>query len=567
MGETFWWLVAVAATVFLFIRRRRKAHAADTPHRDEDLPASPRRRPLVTPDEDSPWLRPEPHAASIPPNPRAAPKPDGIEEDISVILRRQIPPRDEPARSWLGGLPMLPDGVEWPRGVNPEKPSEGEVPLHFVGQICCEDLPENLWGGLGPREGWLLLFVNGNTCEQDNRGVWRILHTLELGSERQPPDDIGPIHDGVYTGRCDWTQNRALYPRWPLDCVTVPNELRIESQRSLAAPEDFEAVLYPGMPIQRDRHKLPQLPPISRRALAEGLRMLVARLSTDPEAFVMREDTAARFAQPDNFALVARVPRLAEEQARERLCKRVREELGDAATEEVLAERLAESPYIAKRSNERAAVEALLAETVSAAGVLERTQRDLEDFFAWRTEAREWLEQWRAELCQRPLDEPLDEGDQERVAMLLEAPPHRRWTIGHEGGVLDLPSYIGAVQTELSLGDWAREVWSSASRDLAVPYYLDPHLRYLIPQDVLPQFEAWWRSLYYNRPHRMGGYHDGVQSDAEPGPQQRLLLLQVATDDAMFFCWGDAGAIYAFIDPAALDRGDVDRAELQLECY
>ena len=133
--------------------------------------------------------------------------------------------------------------------------------------------------------------------------------------------------------------------------------------------------------------------------------------------------------------------------------------------------------------------------------------------------------------------------------------------------MLDLPSYIGAVQTEVSLGDWARDVWSSASRDLAVPYYLDQHLRYLIPQDALPQFEAWWRSLYYNRPHRMGGYHDCVQSDAEPGPQQRLLLLQVATDDAMFFCWGDAGAIYAFIEPAALDRGEVDRAELRLECH
>ena len=51
MGETFWWLVAVAATVFLFIRRRRKTHARDTLHRDEDLPASPRRRPLVTPGE------------------------------------------------------------------------------------------------------------------------------------------------------------------------------------------------------------------------------------------------------------------------------------------------------------------------------------------------------------------------------------------------------------------------------------------------------------------------------------------------------------------------------------
>src|SRR5690606_84794 len=145
--------------------------------------------------------------------------------------------------------------------------------------------------------------------------------------------------------------------------------------------------------------------------------------------------------------------------------------------------------------------------------------------------------------------------------------PHRRWTIGHEGGVLDLPAYIGAVQTEVSLGDWARDVWSSASRDLAVPYYLDPHLRYLIPQDVLPQFEAWSRSLYYNRPHRRGAYHDGGQCVAVPGPLQRLLRPHVAFDDAMFFCWGQAGAIYAFIEPAALDRGEVVRPELPRECH
>ncbi|NOS54570.1 DUF1963 domain-containing protein, partial [Acinetobacter baumannii] len=88
--------------------------------------------------------------------------PIGISESVSVVLRRQIPPRNEAPRSWIGGLPMLPDHVEWPRSVSAEHPQKGERPLHFVAQVACADFPAELWGGLGPREGWLLLFIDPN---------------------------------------------------------------------------------------------------------------------------------------------------------------------------------------------------------------------------------------------------------------------------------------------------------------------------------------------------------------------------------------------------------------------
>jgi len=51
----------------------------------------------------------------------------GKPAEVSVILRRQVPIRfDEPARSWLGGLPQMPDNIRWPRTAN----SGG--PLHFI---------------------------------------------------------------------------------------------------------------------------------------------------------------------------------------------------------------------------------------------------------------------------------------------------------------------------------------------------------------------------------------------------------------------------------------------------
>ncbi|MDZ4867620.1 MAG: DUF1963 domain-containing protein, partial [Alphaproteobacteria bacterium] len=78
------------------------------------------------------------------------------------MLRRQIPIRAESPRSWIGGRPMMPAHVEWPRSISAEHPKKGERPLHFVAQIACADLPANLWAGLGPRHGWLLLFVDPN---------------------------------------------------------------------------------------------------------------------------------------------------------------------------------------------------------------------------------------------------------------------------------------------------------------------------------------------------------------------------------------------------------------------
>ena len=113
--------------------------------------------------------------------------PAGISENVSVILRRQIPPRFEAPRSWLGGLPMMPDHVEWPRSISSEHPERGERPLHFVAQIACADLPAELWGGLGPRHGWLLLFIDPNQGGPEGPDAFRVLYVDTLGAERRPP--------------------------------------------------------------------------------------------------------------------------------------------------------------------------------------------------------------------------------------------------------------------------------------------------------------------------------------------------------------------------------------------
>src|SRR5450432_3078673 len=94
----------------------------------------------------------------------------------SVVLRRQLPIRfDEPARSWLGGLPQMPDDIRWPRtDTDAERPG---APLHFIAQIACADLPKQIWNGRGPRDGWLLLFVDVLQMEDDSEGgLVQVLH-------------------------------------------------------------------------------------------------------------------------------------------------------------------------------------------------------------------------------------------------------------------------------------------------------------------------------------------------------------------------------------------------------
>src|SRR3546814_7878402 len=75
---------------------------------------------------------------------------DGYDGDTAVRVRLvpQIPLRDAiQTHSRLGGRPHLPAATDWPRidGVKGD----------FLAQIACADLPQGLWDGLGPRDGWL----------------------------------------------------------------------------------------------------------------------------------------------------------------------------------------------------------------------------------------------------------------------------------------------------------------------------------------------------------------------------------------------------------------------------
>jgi len=131
--------------------------------------------------------------------------------DVSLNRARLeiiVPP--VPSTSWLGGRPSLPVGVDWPASSN--------GPASFIAQIDVRDLPDGIWGGLGPKTGWLILFTynHGNAVH--------VLYTTELGEDRELPEglrhvgtehlyDTSPIYDLLFGG------TSKMIARWPLRIV------------------------------------------------------------------------------------------------------------------------------------------------------------------------------------------------------------------------------------------------------------------------------------------------------------------------------------------------------------
>ena len=134
-------------------------------------------------------------------------------EPVSIRLVPQVPIRDrDTPRSWVGGSPRLPASVDWPE-------IDG-TPAQFLAQVCLADVPDGLWQGNGPREGWLALFVHPATCAPC------VLHLLEDGPSRSAPCPM-PVE-------AEWFQaNRAVdggdarrfgnqtLRQWPVDIVAL----------------------------------------------------------------------------------------------------------------------------------------------------------------------------------------------------------------------------------------------------------------------------------------------------------------------------------------------------------
>jgi len=490
--------------------------------------------------------------------------PGAISETVSVVLRRQIPPRfDEPLRSWLGGLPCMPEAVDWPRSISSEYPDRGERPLHFVAQICCADLPQELWGGLGPREGWLLLFVDPNQGCPGGDDALQVIHTLELGAERAPPSDLGPVHDDVYTGP-DYSYLLPgetvpnVWRRWPVDIVTVPNEIREVELRVLAAPDNFASHLYPGEQIAPAGSQPPPVKPLTYGQALYALNDLRSGLERSLPPIQLSPVFCAELRKDGAIGELCGYAQNQAEQAR-KAYQEFLERLQQGDDSERLNEQLRR--YSARNDHFERQV-AWLKEMGDADAIFRYLEEGPALEAAWQEDVRSNVDAVIEAMRQHDPDTPLLQQDWGELVAVFEDRDFVRWQTDRMREAVDQPT--------ISFREHRRSSKlhpPSAMRELLADMYVDPAQRALIPDDVLPAFEASWRQLDSNRPHRMGGYHDGLQSDAAPGPAKNLLLFQIATDNAMHWCWGDGGVYYVWIRPKHLAAANFSGVEMLLECH
>ncbi|MDU8929376.1 DUF1963 domain-containing protein [Alisedimentitalea sp. MJ-SS2] len=115
--------------------------------------------------------------------------------------------------SWLGGNPYLPQDVDWPV-------LDGE-PALFLAQISLTHVPDDIWQGQGPRDGWLVMFASQSNLEHTH-----LLHTHCFGEERQAP---GPLtYPDIVPKRADLLERAvgrpATIPRWPVEFCRQDNQ-------------------------------------------------------------------------------------------------------------------------------------------------------------------------------------------------------------------------------------------------------------------------------------------------------------------------------------------------------
>lgn len=468
------------------------------------------------------------------------PPPPRIHETVTAVLRRQVPPRKEAPRSWIGGLPMIPNTIAWPRAKSEENPEKGAMPLNFLAQIACADLPAELWGGLGPRQGWLVFFCaswGGTPFVEAN--TFRVFHIPELGRKRRPPADKLPVGDPHYSGG----DNPALiYHLWPVDILCVGNTPEYpmgtpchDDTPASPIPPDFAATLYPGAEIAKDFWH-PKDKPFTWGAVADMLDRVLAKWAAEPTHRIQIERLAA---DGRDQALAA----IDEEEAG-------LPALSQTADAEMDMRR---ALYVDRKRNDFAARRAFLAQAgdpfdpETLARMIERSQTDHE---VWRARQVDVMIDLLAEANAHDPLAPIAADDRARLDAVFSV-THTGWYVGTDS----FSRVRGPQRRTVSLYDMTLNARVPAVAAAARQMYLaGSRERNTLPEHMRLALEADARSLENNRPHRLGGIHQDVQGSVTPAG--KVLLLQLGTDEATGFRWGDSGALFAWIGIDALKRCD-----------
>jgi hypothetical protein len=424
----------------------------------------------------------------------------------SILLNRLWPPgAPVTTNSWLGGLPCLPPDIAWPQN------HETSLPLHFLAQVDCADLPTLDGTSPLPRDGLLLFFSDLDEERlSESDAVVYVTKAQQDVPPRALPDNLPEIDhsSGKPTGRSNGQRN---FPKWPV----VPTAVKIWGDSEEAHPKTFNrdylkqshaahtANLAALMPPPAKGERLADMFPRTYRKDAEGKPVR-------DEANQLTYDTAY-----DPLALPAGFPWCGA--GIDAFVKHLRQQ-------SLNAEREAKSArsYVTAKWNDtdekrqKAAAEADRKDAHAAA------MTDL-------------AEKARTVLGTRPALSPVDPAVLERLHTWLASLPLTA------KGLLHAP----------------RQAVSDSILDLARQAVTDPGLLALMPPAAFAIHADWLTPSPEQSQHLMLGPAQ-VKTNSTAGSGIRLLCLDSDYGPGMMFC--DCGVVEYWIDPADLAARRFDRA-------
>ncbi len=498
--------------------------------------------------------------------------------ESSVILRRQVPIRfEETARSWFGGLPQMPRTCAWPRAAT------NGAALNFIAQIYCADLPKQLWGGRGPREGWLLLFADYKQLydSETDDSLVQVLHINRLGPERQPPgptilrsilNRLTPSDDN--NGE-EPKQPPAVFRRWPIDIVTQvappppqPPEndwdwewapLSITAEELYGAPVDEESVAQ----MCKDEPR-----PRTWRAALHMVDELIASFKMhefprykdngdgswtklEPERICNALNDAPKEVPADwkpgwlEEAKARAAASLAGEVTRSQEIEAwLDEHASERGTKLYVsqAERLMSMRQWFPHGERQIAGLAPYSGADGEAALAKEVERDFKRHAEWVEKMRVVLADMSAHIRKHRIDADMPEGEWQTLKAKMTSEKTEYWISWNSISVM--------WRCERSLFDYGRQYLDDQPRDgLLDTYARSAAAQETIAPEILAELEPKLRHID-PAPHRMGGPCDPIQGYATP--EQGDLLFQIASDEAMGWMWADLGALFVYIDPADL---------------
>ncbi|WP_294619428.1 DUF1963 domain-containing protein [uncultured Roseovarius sp.] len=424
----------------------------------------------------------------------------------ALLLKRAWPiGEDVEGRSWLGGCPLLPTSMEWPK-----RPETGQ-PLHFLAQIDCADLPRIAGGEALPNNGLLLFFafIDEEMLWDDETGSGQVLYVPPQIVPEQPAKPPRDLPDLSYTpGQLSGSSARAGirgYPRWP---VTIHETLSFQDND--LPPAGLQIA---GM-AQMDALKphFPEPVETTRNAVFQRI------VRTDPETGEpLRNEKGGKLYEhvvaPD--LIKAGFP----------FCGAVMSRFA-TRLENSLVQKITLDRWIKQRWQDD-----LQTETEAEAEHLQKCIDKITTDLGEMSDGVSRLQKISAALnAWDDYEKPSDNASRQFAAWLT--------TVRNA----ELPALEGALR--------------GALKSVAQQAVTDPQMRAILPQALFDFFESDLRPNPDQSQHMMLG-HPQFKTNSTAGPGIRLLSLD--SDSGLDFEFCDCGMAEFWIDPEDLARRDFSK--------